>query len=357
MQMRPNYQRPPSGSLHALRKEVEAALGLEAPWSDVRLAQLARFYKISLLPGRDGNYHIPLIYGEGTLCGAPTTADDPERPGLHCRECFFDAADEFENPMRFDTKDYMAREEWDQLIQNYYSSTMNEPATLVLIGEKERSLREQAHISKAQRWQNNEDAIASATSPVEPNVRVRVATNARARPARAPKPTWGSQVAIAADGWEFLGFDPGPRHTYWARVVVRSNGCKYITGGRIYSDVGSIALVLAKADPRMIGIEEVGNFIKPEAKIQLKDTAKVVGLIEGVAGAMGYKSMLIPANGSVSWRKVLTGNANAGDLLVGETVIATENFPQRSNNHLRDATGIALVTGMLYAEPEKYGNI
>jgi Holliday junction resolvasome RuvABC endonuclease subunit len=357
MPIQPSYYRPPSGSLHALRKEVEAALYLEAPWSDVRLAQLARFYKISLLPGCDGNYHIPLVYVDGVICGAPTTAADPERPGLHCRECFLEAADEFENPMRFYAKDYMSREEWDRLIQGYYSKTMNEPATLVLIGEKERSLREQAHIKKVERWQGLTEATTGATSPVEAPSVSKASRNPRVRPARAPKPTWGSQATTAADGWEFLGFDPGPRNTYWARVLVTPAGCKYISGGRIYSDVGSIALVLAKSDPKMIGIEEVGNFVKPEAKIQLKDTAKVVGLIEGVAGAMGYKSMLIAANGPSSWRKVLTGNANAGDLLVGEAVVATPNFPPRSNNHLRDATGIAMVTGMLYAEPEKYGNI
>lgn len=354
MGMQPNYQRPPSGSLHALRKEIEAALELEAPWSDVRLAQLSRFYKISLLPGRDGNYHIPLIYANGTICGTPTTADDPERPGVHCRECFMDAVDEYENPMRFDTRDYMSREEWDRLIQGYYSNTMNEPATLILISEKERSLREQAYREKAAHKNAGVNATTATTSPVEAPV---VRTKPNYTTPRQHKPVWGSQVTVSTSGWEFLGFDPGPRHTYWARVMVMPGGFKYITGGRIFSDVGSVALVLAKSDPKMIGIEEVGNFVKPAARIQLKDTSKVVGIIEGVAGAMGYKTMLISANGPASWRKVLTGKATAGDLLVGEAIAAVPDFPQRSNNHLRDATGIALVTGMLYAEPEKYGNI
>ena len=362
MQMRPNYQRPPAGSLYSLRKEIEAALELEAPWSDVRLAQLAKFYRISLLPGQDGNYHIPLIYGDGTLCGVPASAGASERLGLHCRACFCDAADEFENPMRFDNaREYMAREEWDLLIQNYYSNTMNEAGTLVLIGRKERSLREQNYLEKLAGHPTETNAPTAnaptgAAKAVEaPPLDGAPVGTGKVR-IRQPKPTWGAQAGIAPDGWEFLGLDPGPRHTYWARVSVTPAGARFIAGGRIYSDVGSVALVLAKSDPKMIGIEEVGNFIKTEAKIQLKDTAKVVGLIEGVAGAMGYRTMLIQANGPAGWRKVLTGKGTAGDLLVGEAVTRTAGFPERSNNHLRDATGIALVTGMFYTEPNKYEN-
>lgn len=143
-----------------------------------------------------------------------------------------------------------------------------------------------------------------------------------------------------------LAFDPGPTSTGFAVVATVAVGNvrrhTYVDGGQCSSTPEGFAAVLEAFPGVRVAIEQVAGYAYEQARsAQLIATARVGGLLEGLARSDGRAVQTIAAG---QWRKSLCGRSSADDATIKRAVgVFVVGLPKRTNVHVRDALGLAVV--------------
>lgn len=151
-----------------------------------------------------------------------------------------------------------------------------------------------------------------------------------------------------------LGLDPGPTKTAWSLIEMGPNGmAHYVGSGMLLStdpdafraklagaaSVGAlVAVELPTALHPRAGADPANLFARSK---QLLATMKVGASIATEARSAGLEVVELSAG---QWRHALTGKNNASNPLIERAVrMFTTGFPTKSNEHVRDALGLAIV--------------
>lgn len=148
-----------------------------------------------------------------------------------------------------------------------------------------------------------------------------------------------------------VGFNPGPTKSGWcvAELALADRGMvRFIRGGQCRSIHEEFCRIIEAARPGplhpllLVGVEQPEGFIHQHARgAQLLETARVAGEIAGLARLSGYRVAQLPAG---KWRHALAGKNNASDALVARAcAMFVRGMPKKSNSHVRDALGLAVV--------------
>jgi Holliday junction resolvasome RuvABC endonuclease subunit len=144
-----------------------------------------------------------------------------------------------------------------------------------------------------------------------------------------------------------LGIDPGPNTCGFAvieQTAMQRTVGRYLEGGARPSDfeiLDSLIHGFVLQGGNHVAIERVGLAHRPEAIHSLIETAHVAGICEGIARHRCPSVSLTPA---VAWRRSLTGRNNASDANIKTALLARLSDVPRTNAHVRDAAGLALVS-------------
>lgn len=146
-----------------------------------------------------------------------------------------------------------------------------------------------------------------------------------------------------------IGFDPGPRRTAWAIASTWRNAHSFEDWGVVDStpaDINDLLQSFCMTDPTMepiVVVEQI--FITPHGNHNaIRDTCQVAGGIAWAAETLGLKVTLAT---STKWRRVVCfghkGQATPGDkeVAIALHTIYGKSLPKKSNDHLRDALGVA----------------
>ena len=143
-----------------------------------------------------------------------------------------------------------------------------------------------------------------------------------------------------------LAFDPGPTRTAWGALSPLAHGtaCTFVGGGVVPSTLEELGALCAQyRDAAVMAIEAVGLAHRVEARHALIQTAHVAGLLEGLIRAEFPRVVAVLLT-AVQWRRALTGRGNANDASIKRVVCASvRGMPARTNCHVRDALGLAVV--------------
>lgn len=140
-----------------------------------------------------------------------------------------------------------------------------------------------------------------------------------------------------------LGFDPGVTHHGWAVLQPTPEGVIYIAGGDEVGEADSVMLRLLDGyRPRWVAIETPTVAYLRQAVKPVMAMCRQAGLALGMARHHRPLPTCHEASANV-WRRNLLGNGSAKDAAI-KTHIQTHiiGWPRRSNNHQRDAAGVAL---------------
>jgi len=143
-----------------------------------------------------------------------------------------------------------------------------------------------------------------------------------------------------------LGIDPGPANNGYAVLDFTIPGAPVWHHGGVTGDVERVLDWLSREGeplrPRLVVVEQARALHNPMANIQAMGTAWAGGCAFGMARARGYDVRAVGVN---EWRIALVGRSKKGDNVDEKvkTFLATfvRQFPTRTNNHARDAAGVA----------------
>ena len=138
-----------------------------------------------------------------------------------------------------------------------------------------------------------------------------------------------------------LSLDPGPTSSGYARVRLVGPRVTYVSSGRVSSDLNQLERLF---DPELdaVAVETPKGYVfSPARGAQLLATARIAGALAWMAQARHLRLVELSAG---EWRKALCGRATADDHRVADAVAANViDCPAKSNVHVRDALGLALV--------------
>jgi Holliday junction resolvasome RuvABC endonuclease subunit len=145
-----------------------------------------------------------------------------------------------------------------------------------------------------------------------------------------------------------LGIDPGPTNNGYAVLDFTIPSAPVWHAGGVTGDIDSILVWLSKDGevlrPRLVIVEQARALHNPMANIQAMGTAWAGGCAYGLAKARGYDVRALGVN---EWRQALVGHSRKGDDVDAKVknflITFVRQFPIRSNNHARDAAGVACV--------------
>lgn len=157
-----------------------------------------------------------------------------------------------------------------------------------------------------------------------------------------------------------VAFDPGPTECGWAIVQAGAAAMRgmvaFVEGGKVDSKMAELLAVVRRAvrgevQP-LVALEAPSGFIFESGSKrgeghgaigkQLLATAMVAGEIKGLVRTPGRDLPLVAVN-AATWRRAVCGRNNADNHLVEAAVSRlTIGLPKRTNNHLRDAVGLAI---------------
>jgi Holliday junction resolvasome RuvABC endonuclease subunit len=161
-----------------------------------------------------------------------------------------------------------------------------------------------------------------------------------------------------------LAWDPGPTKSAYALVEVAGRGemarHRYHSCGMVESTASAmLEIVEGYAKQKMVDVVAIEHAVHTHpsktasraalmgrAK-QLMATTRIEGIIETLCVAKGLPVRPLPAT---VWRRELTGRAQATDARVKEHVsMVVSRLPKRTNVHVRDAIGLAVVAGHVFS--------
>jgi len=147
-----------------------------------------------------------------------------------------------------------------------------------------------------------------------------------------------------------LAIDPGEKACGFAIVRLEGPRTRWLGGGKIdatragFQNLLNGALLTRCLGADVVALEDVSGFIhEPFRGPHLLATAKVLGGIAWECEREGLRVVELTAR---AWRKTLCGKANASDGVIADAVRANVvDMPTSSNEHVRDALGLAIVAG------------
>jgi Holliday junction resolvasome RuvABC endonuclease subunit len=143
-----------------------------------------------------------------------------------------------------------------------------------------------------------------------------------------------------------LAFDPGPKSCGFAvaNLTPEMRGRPtFLRGGKVDSAFDSIRCLLDEnSNVDIVAVETPAGFIHEHARgAQLLETRGVAGRIDTIARMRSHNVVEMTAG---EWRRQLTGKANASDAVIKRAVtMFAYGLPKRTNAHMRDALGLAIV--------------
>ena len=160
----------------------------------------------------------------------------------------------------------------------------------------------------------------------------------------------------------FLGFDPSTKGAAWALLRIGDWQHRELVRFGIAADDNEIARVILAAvftareaqAPLTIGVEIPSGLHTRDIKaararaVALMATTRVAGYVVGAAQGMGLSVTEVKPE---VWRRAIVNKAQASDAQV-KLAIQTfvRRWPARSNNHVRDAAGVALFVALAGAK-------
>jgi Holliday junction resolvasome RuvABC endonuclease subunit len=151
---------------------------------------------------------------------------------------------------------------------------------------------------------------------------------------------------VTAPSMRVVAWDPGPRWSGWclAEMTAASRGRPvFVDGGKVRSIPEEIHRIIGRAGAgSVVGVETPTGYVHQHARgAALLETARVAGEIVGAARYCGHHVVEMAAS---SWRRALCGNGSAPDCTIARAVaMLATGLPVRTNVHLRDALGLAIV--------------
>lgn len=142
-----------------------------------------------------------------------------------------------------------------------------------------------------------------------------------------------------------LAFDPGPNLCAWAYLEGEGDRVRYLAHGRAASDPARLAVVIAAHEADLVAVEAMGGWQPaPGRFLDLQRTAVVAGMLVGLAHPKPTFTLPANAPGALdSWRYRLTGVKRARDADVRRALLRALPDLPRSDEHVRDAAGLAVV--------------
>jgi Holliday junction resolvasome RuvABC endonuclease subunit len=145
-----------------------------------------------------------------------------------------------------------------------------------------------------------------------------------------------------------LGIDPGPTNNGYAVLDFAIPTAPVWHHGGVTANIEGVLEWLSQEGeplrPRLVFVEQARALHNPMANVQAMATAWAGGCVYGLAKARGYDVRALGVN---EWRQALVGHSRRGDDVDGKVkaFLSTfvRQFPARSNNHSRDAAGVACV--------------
>lgn len=145
-----------------------------------------------------------------------------------------------------------------------------------------------------------------------------------------------------------LGIDPGTAKTGLAVVEVGTDGNGvWIESTTVAPNELNPSLFTdykVNKDISVVAIESPEGHNGPAIKY-LAPTAQLAGECGGMCRVLGMHILYVKPR---EWRKVLCGRGNPTDASIAEALGVAMDLPKRSNEHTRDAAGLALVVGWSY---------
>jgi Holliday junction resolvasome RuvABC endonuclease subunit len=149
-----------------------------------------------------------------------------------------------------------------------------------------------------------------------------------------------------------VGVDPGPTRSAWSAIESRCAGrWQFVRCGMAESNAEAFRDVLALTVGCDFAFETPSGYIHEHARgAALLATARVAGELVAVAQSCHRRVVEMSAS---KWRQGLTGKSNASDALIKKAVeLYVDGLPKRSNAHVRDAIGVAIVGASMHAANE-----
>lgn len=143
-----------------------------------------------------------------------------------------------------------------------------------------------------------------------------------------------------------IAFDPGPTTCGYAIAEHgrdAGNRVRFLAGGEVSSDAAMLGQTLGcGAGVDAVCVETPAGYVYEKFRgPTLIETARVAERIAILAGVRGTRVVQMSA---AQWRKALCSKANADDKRIKRAVqMVTTDLPSRTNEHLRDALGLAIV--------------
>lgn len=141
-----------------------------------------------------------------------------------------------------------------------------------------------------------------------------------------------------------IGIDPGSKAIVWGIVEPRAGGLAFVAAGEI--DVANIEAdlvrVIQEHRPTGGAIERpVGFSWQDFNPAPLIETAWYGGLARGILTAMGIPCHSVTMS---EWRGSITRRVSPGDPVIKAAIldILGASLPRQTNNHVRDALGVAV---------------
>jgi len=142
-----------------------------------------------------------------------------------------------------------------------------------------------------------------------------------------------------------LGIDPGTKESGVADIEFDGSRFHFVWTGRIPND--KVHLRISSA--HLVALEAPGGsmFGGGARSANIIRTSYWAGWFACIATERGCRIVEATAN---EWRKAVVGRANAKNALIAKKVVPLiSGWPTRSNNHQRDAAGMAVYAGRLVA--------
>jgi len=143
-----------------------------------------------------------------------------------------------------------------------------------------------------------------------------------------------------------LGVDPGSSHVGMTVLDIGDSPTSWVSQETMRPEEftpATFSTYKSGCDVYMVAIEapvgRTGPWVGPVVQ-----TALIAGEIFGICKTLGMRPQYVLCK---DWRKMLCGKGNASDAEVKEALSREVCLPVRTNAHVRDAAGVALVAGRL----------
>lgn len=146
---------------------------------------------------------------------------------------------------------------------------------------------------------------------------------------------------------DVLAFDPGV-HIGWAHLTIVNDRLRQFRSGGTFDSVEECftKIALAKEYAHLVAVEMVsadGGWVHARGGA-LAECNAIGGKLLGYARGLNIKTLELSA---FEWREQLIGKRNATDAMVKQMTHALiKGMPKVSNDHMRDACGVALAAAL-----------